>query len=38
MLADVSYEREGDEMLSSGLYAELRPWGYHFFQFERAGA
>jgi hypothetical protein len=37
MLADVSYEREGDGMLSPGLYAELRPWGYHFFDFEQAG-
>jgi hypothetical protein len=37
MLADVSYEREGDEMLSPGLYVELRPWGHHFFWFERAG-
>jgi hypothetical protein len=24
------YEREGDELMRSGLYVELRPWGYHF--------
>jgi Alpha amylase, catalytic domain len=24
------YEREGDELVRSGLYVELRPWGYHF--------
>jgi len=37
MLADLSYEREGDEMLFPGLYVELRPWGHHLFQFEQAG-
>jgi hypothetical protein len=26
------YEREADEMLSPGLYVELRPWGQHFFE------
>ena len=26
-----SYEREGDELLRSGLYVELPPWGFHFF-------
>ena len=25
-----TYEREGDEMRSPGLYVELGPWGYHF--------
>lgn len=28
----VSYERDGDEMLSPGLYVDLGPWNYHFFQ------
>jgi hypothetical protein len=37
MLADVSFQREGDEMLSAGLYVELKPWGHHFLSFERAG-
>jgi hypothetical protein len=38
MLSDVSYAREGNEMLSAGLYVELGPWGCHFLQFERAGS
>lgn len=37
MLSDVTYEREGSEMLSAGLYVELKPWGHHFFWLERAG-
>jgi len=31
-LSGTAYERDGDEMLSPGLYVELRPWNYHFFQ------
>ena len=31
-LSGVSYEREGAEMRSPGLYVELGPWNYHFFQ------
>jgi hypothetical protein len=31
-LSDATFERDGDEMLSAGLYVELRPWNYHFFQ------
>jgi hypothetical protein len=31
-LSSATYERDGDEMLSSGLYVELGPWNYHFFQ------
>src|SRR5215469_11089655 len=27
-----SYERSGDDTLSHGLYVELGPWNYHFFQ------
>jgi glycosidase len=27
-----AYERDGDEMLSPGLYVELAPWSYHLFQ------
>jgi hypothetical protein len=29
-----TYERDGDEMLDPGLYADLNPWGYHLFRFE----
>jgi len=27
-----NYARDGDEMVSPGLYVELGPWKYHFFQ------
>jgi hypothetical protein len=30
-LSDASYDRDGDEMAASGLYVELQPWGYCFF-------
>jgi len=32
VLSDATYERDGDEMLSPGLYVELGPWNYHFFR------
>jgi len=35
LLSDSIYERDGDEMLSPGLYVDLGPWGYHFFQCMR---
>jgi alpha amylase-like protein len=31
-LSAATYERSGDEMLSPGLYVELGPWNYYFFQ------
>jgi hypothetical protein len=31
-LSGVSYERDGNEMRSPGLYIELGPWNYNFFQ------
>jgi hypothetical protein len=27
------YEREGEEMLNSGLYVDLEAWGFHFLKF-----
>ena len=36
LLSDATYERDGNEMQSPGLYVELAPWNYHFFQFLRA--
>ena len=36
-LSDASYDRDGNEMAASGLYFELGPWGYCFFQCRRAG-
>jgi len=32
VLSGAAYERRGNEMLSPGLYVELGPWNYHFFQ------
>ncbi len=32
VLSGVTYERHGAEMLSPGLYVELAPWNYHFFE------
>jgi len=36
-LSDASYDRNGDEMLSPGLYVELGPWNCNFFQCSRTG-
>jgi hypothetical protein len=36
-LTDATYDREGDEMLSPGLYVELAPWNCHIFQCRRTG-
>jgi glycosidase len=36
-LSDANYDREGDEILSPGLYVELGPWGHNFSQCSRAG-
>jgi hypothetical protein len=35
-LTGAMYERDGDEMRSPGLYVDLGPWSYHFFQCSRA--
>ena len=35
-LSNASYDRDGDEIAASGLYVELGPWSYHFFQYRRA--
>jgi len=32
VLSDTIYERDEDELLSSCLYVELKPWNYHFFR------
>ena len=31
-ISNVLYERCGNEMVSPGLYVELGPWNYHFFE------
>ncbi len=35
LLSGAVYERNGDELRSPGLYVELGPWAYHFFQCVR---
>ena len=35
VLAGITYERQGDEMCSPGLYVELRPWNFHFFRLSK---
>ena len=35
-LSDAGYERDGNEMAESGLYVELQPWSYSFFQYHLA--
>jgi hypothetical protein len=34
-LSGADYERSGDDVLSSGLYVDLGPWGFHFFRCSR---
>jgi len=34
-LSNVIYERKGDELSSQGLYVDLGPWSYHFFQCQQ---
>ena len=31
-LSDATYDRDGDEMVSQGLYVEMEPWSYNIFQ------
>ena len=35
VLSGVTYERDGNALLSPGLYVDLKPWDYHFLQFVR---
>ena len=32
LMGPASYEREGNDLLSRGLYLDLQPWGYHVFR------
>jgi hypothetical protein len=32
LLSAAQYEREGDDLLSRGLYLDVAPWAYHFFE------
>jgi len=31
LITGVEYRRNGSQMLKTGLYVDLEPWGYHFF-------
>jgi len=33
LLSGNVFDREGDEMTDPGLFVDLPPWGYHFFEF-----
>ena len=33
VLAEATYVRDGDEMVSPGLYVDLQPWCYHLLRF-----
>ena len=33
LLSGVTYDRNGDEMVSPGLYVELEPWQFHLFRY-----
>ncbi len=32
LLSDLTYQRDGNDMASRGLYIELAPWAFHFFR------
>jgi len=32
LMSSAVYQRDGDELLSRGLYLDLPPWGYHVFE------
>ena len=34
LLVDSTYERNGDDVLHSGLYVDLGPWNFHFFRVQ----
>ena len=38
VLSGTTFDREGDEMLSPGLYVDLGPWRCHFLQGNRNGS
>jgi glycosidase len=34
LLSTAQYERDGNELLSNGLYLDMAPWGYHLFEMK----
>jgi hypothetical protein len=37
LLSPATYERDGDELRSRGLYLDLPPWGHHVFEVQPLG-
>ena len=31
LMGSISYDRDGDDLLSRGLYLDVPAWGYHVF-------
>jgi alpha amylase-like protein len=36
LMGEASYERDGNDLVSRGLYLDLPPWGYHVFELTAA--
>ena len=34
LAGSATYERDGNEVVSPGLYLDLQPWGFHVFNVE----
>jgi hypothetical protein len=34
LMSSVTYERDGEELVSRGMFLDLPPWGYHVFRLE----
>jgi Alpha amylase, catalytic domain len=37
LMSAASYDRSGSDVVSQGLYLDLRPWNYHVFEIKRTG-
>lgn len=35
LMGPARYDRQGDDLLSRGLYLDLQPWGYHIFEIAK---
>jgi hypothetical protein len=36
LMGPASYDRDGNDLVSRGLYLDLSPWGYHAFELTAA--
>jgi hypothetical protein len=32
LMSEAVYDRDGNDLLSRGLYLDMAPWGYHVFE------